>query len=468
VFVAAADGLVKCEPPLLHRAVLENPGTMKSVTADRKLGAFLAMMLVISGMIGSGIYLLPASLGVIGSISILGWIAAVLGAAMLAGTFSWLTILRPGTAGLFSYILDTMGAGAGFVVASLYWVSCWVGNVAVALAVTGYLSVFVPAVSKAPGTTIATIAIIWLLVGINIVGPRFVAWTQSWLLAIGLAPIMLVAVGGWIYFHGHTFVASWNVTGQSFMHVVPQSVVIVFWAFTGIENAILVSPLVRNPARDVPIASLGGLAIASVIYVAACAAIMGILPASVLARSSAPFADAIVPVLGASGAAAIAMCAMLKASGTLAVGILVTVETADSESMLGQMSTSATARHTERESPAQLVFTGVLMSLVVAASASPTLARQFTIVIDLSVVLGTFAYVGACVALLRMSSSVPPRIRVWARALAIGSLLFCIALIAASEFDLLIWSAGAIVLAMLAYLPIRQRRLKALKTISRA
>jgi arginine:agmatine antiporter len=311
----------------------------------------------------------------------------------------------------------------------------------------------VPAVSKAPGTTIATIAIIWLLVGVNIVGPRFVAWTQSWLLAIGLAPIMLVAVGGWIYFHGHTFVASWNVTGQSFMHVVPQSVVIVFWAFTGIENAILVSPLVRNPARDVPIASLGGLAIASVIYVAACAAIMGILPASVLARSSAPFADAVVPMLGASVAAAIAVCAMLKASGTLAVEILITVETADGESMFGQMNSSPTARHTERKSPAQLVFTGVLMSLVVAASASPTLARQFTIVIDLSVVLGTFAYVGACVALLRMSSSVPPRIRVWARALAIGSLLFCIAPIAASEFDLLVWSAGAIVLATLAYLP---------------
>jgi arginine:agmatine antiporter len=441
---------------------------METVIADKKLGPFLAMMLVVSGMIGSGIYLLPASLGVIGSISILGWIAAIAGAAMLAGVFSWLTILRPGTAGLFSYILDTMGPGAGFVIAALYWVSCWIGGVAVALAVTGYLSVFLPVVSKPPGTTIATIVIIWLLIGINIVGPRFVAWTQSWLLAIGLAPVLLVAVGGWFYFHGHTFIASWNVSGQSFMHVVPQSVVIVFWALTGIENAILVSPLVRNPARDVPIASLGGLAIASVIYVAACAAIMGILPAAVLAKSNAPFADAVIPMLGASVGAAIALCAMLKASGTLGVNILMTVETADSESMLGQIKRNPTARPSDRQTAAQLIFTGTLMSLVVAASASPTLARQFTIVIDLSVVLGTFAYGAACVALLRISSSVPRRMRIWARALATGGLLFCIALIAASESDLLIWTAGAVVFAILTYLPIRQRRLKALKMTSRA
>jgi arginine:agmatine antiporter len=229
-----------------------------------------------------------------------------------------------------------------------------------------------------------------------------------------------------------------------------------------------VSPLVRNPARDVPIASLGGLAIASVIYVAACAAIMGILPAAVLAKSNAPFADAVMPMLGASVGAAIALCAMLKASGTLGVNILMTVETADSESMLGQMKTNPTARSTGRESTAQLIFTGVLMSLVVVASASPTLARQFTIVIDLSVVLTTFAYGAACVALLRISSSVPPRMRIWARALATGALLFSIALIAASEFDLLIWSAGAVVLAIFTYLPIRQRRLKALKMTSRA
>src|SRR5665213_3876181 len=129
--------------------------------ADGKLGLVLATVLVVSGMIGSGIYLLPASLGVIGSISMLGWIAAIAGAAMLAGVFSWLTILRPGTAGLFSYVRDEFGPGAGFVAGVIYWISCWVGNVAMALAVTGYLSVFIPQIATPPGSGVAAAAILW-------------------------------------------------------------------------------------------------------------------------------------------------------------------------------------------------------------------------------------------------------------------------------------------------------------------
>ena len=61
---------------------------------QKKLGPFLATMLVAGGMIGSGVYLLPASLAAIGSISLLGWVLAIVGAALLAGVFSALEIGR--------------------------------------------------------------------------------------------------------------------------------------------------------------------------------------------------------------------------------------------------------------------------------------------------------------------------------------------------------------------------------------
>lgn len=428
--------------------------------ADKKIGAFSATMLVVSMMIGSGIYLLPAALGGIGSISLLGWIVAVVGAALLAGVFSLLAILKPGGAGLFSYVGDALGPAAGFVTAVLYWFATWIGGVAVALAVTGYLSVFLPLAAKPLGMTVTTIAIVWLLIGANAIGARFVARIQSVSLAVGLAPVLLIALFGWFHFHAGTFGASWNVSGASFMQVVPRSAVMVFWAFLGIECAIVISPLVRNPARDVPIASLGGLVVAAVIYIAASAAIMGILPASVLAKSSAPFAAAAVPMLGASVAAAVALCAMLKASGTLGVVILGSVTTADSPSLLGQLRNPATVRRPGRVSTSSLIFTGVLMSLVVVASASPTLARQFTIVANVTVVIAMVVYVAACVALLRMSRAAPKGMQLAATALAAGAMLFCLALIAASEPDLLIWSAAAIAIAGLTYVPVRQRRMR--------
>jgi hypothetical protein len=62
-----------------------------------------------------------------------------------------------------------------------------------------------------------------------------------------------------------------------------------------------------------------------------------------------------------------------------------------------------------------------------------------------------------------MSSAAPIGMQMLARVLAIAALLFCVALIAASEPDLLIWSAAPIVIAGLAYVPVRQRRLRTLK-----
>jgi arginine:agmatine antiporter len=434
----------------------------------KKLGPVLAMMIVATSMIGSGVFLLPASLGAVGSISIFAWVAATLGAGLIGGVFCWLAVISPGTQGLFSYIRDAFGPCAGFLAGALYWASCLVAMVAVALAVTGYLSVFVPAVAKPPGTMFATVAIIWLLVSANMVGPRFVARMQSWILPIGLAPVLLVAIGGWFYFHAAIFAASWNVTGESFLAVVPRTTVVVFWAFLGIEGAIVISKRVRNPSRNVPIATLGGLAVAAVVYIAASAAIMGILPAAVLAKSSAPFAAAVVPMLGASVAGIVALCAMIKASGTLGATTLVAVETAECEAVLGHMHKASPPQSSHRVSMSNLIFTGVLASIVTILSASPTIARQFTVVTNVSVVLSVLAYGGASLALLRLSSALPRRSRMWARALGVAATLFSVVLVVVSEADLLIWSAGATVIALLVYWSVRLRQTKPLPNPSEA
>jgi arginine:agmatine antiporter len=433
---------------------------------NKKIGPFLATMLVASTMMGSGIFLLPASLGAIGSISIVSWIVATLGAACLAFVFSALAMADPSRPGLFSYIRDAFGPGSAFVIGALYWASCAIANVAIAVAISGYLSVFIPAVASPTGSAIATIAFLWLFLGVNAIGPRFVAQLQSWVLPLGLVPVFIVAIFGWFYFHPATFLASWNVSGASAFRAVPRATVMVFWAFVGLETAIVLSKRVRNPARDVPIATIGGLAIAATIYMSACAAIMGILPASVLVKSSAPFADAVAPMLGNIVAGVVALCAMLKASGTLGSTTLLTLETAECESVMGQA--RAGFVQGDKSTVPNIVFTGVLTSLVTLASASPTLARQFTIVTDVCVVLTVLVYGAAALALLRMSGALPRKTQLWVRPLAVAGTLFCVWLIVVSEPDLLICSAAAILAAIVAYLSIRFRRMQVARTPSGA
>ena len=428
------------------------------MTDDRaKLSPFLATMLVAGGMIGSGIFLLPASLGAIGSISMLGWLGAAIGATLLAGVFSWLAILRPG-GGLFSYIADAFGPGIGFVVGVIYWYP--VTAVPIALAVTGYLSVFVPQVASGAGATIATIVILWLFVGINMFSARLVARFGGWTLALGAAPVVLIATFGWFAFDPAIFTASWNVSGQGAFEVLPNAVVIIFWAFVGIESAVIVAPLLRDPARDAPLATFGGLALATVLYLLASGAIMGILPAAVLAKSSAPFADAAKPLLGASIAGLVALCAMLKAAGTLGGTILVTVETAESDAVLGQILPNRPPQRADRPPKINLLFTGVVMSLVAIASTSPSLGRQFAIVVNVAVVLNLLTYLAACLALVRFAFDLRGGRRVAAWAIGAGGALFSCWAIAVSESDLLIWSVAAVAFALLLWVPIRLRQVR--------
>jgi hypothetical protein len=151
---------------------------------------------------------------------------------------------------------------------------------------------------------------------------------------------------------------------------------------------------------------------------------------------------------------------MLKASGTLGSTLLLTVETAESESVLGAVRNVAATNVMPRVSLGNLVFTGALTSLVAVASASPTLARQFTIVTNVAVVLSLMVYGAAGLALLRLSPALPAAQRIWARMTAVGGVLFSCALIAASEPDLLIWSVGSVLLAMLTYFVLRSRRVR--------
>src|SRR5262249_15152524 len=67
-----------------------------------KLGPILATVIVANAMIGSGIFMLPAGLGAVGSISIMAGVAAGCGAVLVGGVLDMLAIVRPETRGLFS------------------------------------------------------------------------------------------------------------------------------------------------------------------------------------------------------------------------------------------------------------------------------------------------------------------------------------------------------------------------------
>ena len=367
---------------------------MTDIIEDRhKLGWGLAALVVAGNMIGSGVYLLPATLAPVGSSSVVGWGVAALGAVTLALVFAALGRLQPDADGLSGFAERGLGRFFGFQTALAFWTACLVGNVAIAVAATGYLGFFFPALKEPVAATFCNLGLIWLTTGAYILGARAASRFAALALVIGLVPLVIAVAAGVSAFNGETFTASWSPSGKSLAESVPASLALIFWAFLGVETAAVLSARVRNPARDVGRASIAGVLLASAIYVAASVAVFGVIPAGVLAESSSPYADLTARVFGASIGAAVAACAVIKAVGTLSGWVMLGGETARAAARSGYLPSGF--GHGERTPIANPLLGGAIMSVVAVISGQPTLGGQFGMLVGVTSVLSLVVY-GLC------------------------------------------------------------------------
>jgi APA family basic amino acid/polyamine antiporter len=82
----------------------------------------MAVAIVMGNMIGSGVFMLPASLAPFGGISIFGWLFSTTGALLLALVFARLARFQPAAGGPYAYTRAAFGDLAGFLVAWGYWI----------------------------------------------------------------------------------------------------------------------------------------------------------------------------------------------------------------------------------------------------------------------------------------------------------------------------------------------------------
>ena len=135
----------------------------------KKIGLWSSTALVTGNMIGSGIFLLPATLAAFGGIGLLGWAYSAVGALLFTLVFRWLSQRMPDTiGGPYAYVKNILGDFWGFLVAWGYWVSIWCTNAAIAVAFVGYLSVFFPEINtNTPLAISCGLAAIWFFTAVN-------------------------------------------------------------------------------------------------------------------------------------------------------------------------------------------------------------------------------------------------------------------------------------------------------------
>jgi APA family basic amino acid/polyamine antiporter len=163
-----------------------------------------------------------------------------------------------------------------------------------------------------------------------------------------------------------------------------SAVALTLFALTGFENATAPVNKVRNPARTIPLALVGGTLFVVLLYLLSSSSVLLLLSGTEISRSTSPFADAISHEWGGSvGLLAIGAIAV-SAFGGLNGMILATGELGYSMALRGDMpALFATTRGANTPVAAQLLGAGLAI-LLILANGSRSTAGLFTFVILLS------------------------------------------------------------------------------------
>jgi arginine:agmatine antiporter len=373
---------------------------------EHKVGVVAATLMVAGNIMGSGVFMLPANLAATGGIAIFGWLVTITGAIGLAMVYASMSSMDDSAGGSYAYARRAFGPLIGYQTNLLYWLAGWIGNVALAVVGVGYLSYFLPILKEPWVLGLTCVAVMWLFTAINIVGPRLVAQVQSVTTVLALIAIVGVAAFGWLSFSTETYMSAWNVSGKGDFDAIQGVLNVTLWSFIGVETASVAAGVVKNPKRNVPIATIGGVLIAAVTYVLSCTAIMGVIPNHQLISSNAPFADAARLALGDVGGATVSLFAALGCLGSLGGWILATAQSgkaAADDGLFPRVFGKANAKGV----PVQgLLIVAVLMTIAQLLTISPTAAKEFGVISSIAVLMTVVAYMyvtGALILYLRQT-----------------------------------------------------------------
>ena len=275
----------------------------------RSIGLWMATALVVGNMIGSGVFLLPATLaGTAGPISMLGW-------------------LFTGQGGPYAYARRAFGD--------------------------------------------------------NILGARESGIVQLATTVLKFVPLAVIAIVGLFFIDGGNY-EPFAPNGAS-LSLLSTTAALTLWAFIGLESATVPADEVKDPERTIPRATIIGTVLATLLYLVATAAIMGIIPTDQLAASTSPFADAAGEAFGGGWDKVIAAIALVSTFGALNGWILLQGRVPMAAAEDGMFPAPFAKVHGKRRTPVfGLVVSSVLVTGLMLMNYTKGLVGAFEFVILLA------------------------------------------------------------------------------------
>ncbi|MGF6473969.1 arginine:ornithine antiporter/lysine permease [Pantoea dispersa] len=294
---------------------------------DKKLGLSALTALVLSSMLGAGVFSLPQNMAAVAGPAalLIGWLITGVGILFLSLAMLLLTRLRPELdGGIFTYARAGFGELTGFCSAWGYWLCAVIANVSYLVIVFSALSFFTDTPDRivfGDGNTwqamLGASVLLWLVHWLVLRGVQTAA-SINLLATLGkLVPLLLFVVLALLAFNYDRFRFDFDgaALGQPLWQQVKQTMLITLWVFIGVEGAVVVSARARHK-KDVGRATLLAVLAALLVYLLVTLLSLGVVPRAELAQMRNPsMAGLMERLLGHWGDAVIAVGLIISVCG---------------------------------------------------------------------------------------------------------------------------------------------------------
>ena len=276
-----------------------------------------ATFLGVGSMIGAGIFALLGEAGAVAGAAV--WISFLIGgvvSVLLGYVCVKLGSRFPSSGGLITYLLEGFGRGR------LVGVASWLGYIAAIVIVTAMVAVsfgsyavslFVGDDASSAWNHLFITVLIVAMVGVNLVGTKFVAAAQS---LIVLSVLVVFGLFIWVTIRDIDL-GLLAFSGYPSFSKILASVALTFFAFLGFNVITFAAGDLRDPPRELPRAMYQALGITTAVYVLIALGVFGTLTvAQVIQYGDTAIAEAARPSLGDAGFTIMAVAALLSTTGS--------------------------------------------------------------------------------------------------------------------------------------------------------
>jgi APA family basic amino acid/polyamine antiporter len=297
--------------PIIHRR-------SGGIGLSPALGLISLIAIALNGVIGSGIFVLPASVAaILGPASPAAYLVAAALTALVVLCFAEAGSRFEETGGPYLYARAAFGRFVGFEVGWMFFLSRLAAAGAIANACIAYAARFFPAVGGGAGRLGFLIVLVFGLAALNVRGVRQGAAAVNTLTIAKLGPLLLLVLFGLPFIDGARF----RFLPDGWHGGLREASLLLVFAFGGFENASVPAAEALRPRRDVPTALVTAIAVTAALYVLIQIVALSVLPD--LATAPTPLASAAAVILGPPGGAIVTAGALLSTIGSLSALALV-------------------------------------------------------------------------------------------------------------------------------------------------